>query len=717
MLVFDELKKNDLQLRLVAIMLLAGLFILLTGLWWVQVVSSHKYQEHLTTQAYRTIRIPAVRGKILDCEGRVLAENRPRYDLCLYLDDLNDQFKDEYTRIKPVKITATPAPFWRFWNRSTTLVTNRVRLKPDEINTLTWQARYNVASRIVTQAGKLLGQPLTLDWKKFAKAYEQERAMPFTILPDLTDAQIARFEENYSPDSGVNLQMQSVREYPLNTTAAHLLGYMQRYDDSLSGEDSFYNYRLPDYRGTTGVENKLNDALHGQAGQEDVLVNNFGYRQSESVSSEPVSGNNVVLTIDLDLQRAAEASLLAHQGADVSAAIVVMDVRSGDILAMVSSPTYNPNDFAQGISTEKYAQIQLADAEKNRATFENYAPGSIFKPVVALAALENGLNPNAIYNVQPNPNDPAHGCYYFSPRNWKRDTAPPGPYDLRKALIHSSNAYFMNTGLHTGIESIIRMGEEFHLGERTGLTALSEVRGIFPDLDQVTSRDWHDGDTGNVSIGQGGIAVTPIQIAVMYSAIANGGTVLWPQLVKRIEPYDSVSGSAVKDFPSGVIRSQLTVHPRSLKIVQAAMLDDVESSEGTGTAAAVKGLNICAKTGTAERQDEHNHRFGYNFWFASFAPYENPKYAVVVMVQGEHGSGGTTCAPIALLPARIFLRRPAQPFFQGYVPPLVRANARATFPARISARLRAADRRRYFPRVRFHSNGVFQKRVRFRPVH
>ena len=172
MLVFDELKKNDLQLRLVAIMLLAGLFILLTGLWWVQVVSSHQYQEHLDTQAYRSIRLPAVRGKILDCEGRVLAENRPRYDLCLYLDDLNDQFKTEYTRIKPVKITTTSAPFWRFWNRSATTTTNRVHLKPDEINALTWQARYNVASRIIAQAGKTLGQPLTLDWRKFADDYE-----------------------------------------------------------------------------------------------------------------------------------------------------------------------------------------------------------------------------------------------------------------------------------------------------------------------------------------------------------------------------------------------------------------------------------------------------------------------------------------------------------------------------------------------------------------
>ncbi len=648
MLIVDELKKNDPQLRLVAVMLAAGFFILLSGLWWVQVVSSHKYQTHQETQAYRTIRIPALRGKILDREGRVLAENRARYNLCLYFDDLGDQFKKEYDRLRPLKVAAKKPPVWKFWDRSPAIEPEHVRLTQAQIDQLTLQARYNVVNKIVTQVGQQVGQPLMLDPKKFMRGYEQERAMPFIILPNLDEAQIASFEENYQQDHGVDLQLQAVRYYPLNTTAAHLLGQMQLDVSSINGEDSFFNYRLPDYRGVTGVEAIYDPELHGHAGIESVLVNSQGYRQSEDIGSPPDPGQNLVLTVDLDIQRAAEAAILNRQGATAHAAAVVMDVHTGDILAMVSSPAFDPNDFAQGISTEKYAQIQELTAEKNRATQENYAPGSIFKTVVGLAALEHGLNPNEIYTVQPNPNDPAHGAYFFGPHNWKRDTAPPGKYDFQRAFIHSSNSYFMNCGITTGIENVIRMGKKFHLGERTGLFPHQETEGDFPTLDQVASSNWRAGDTANVSIGQGEISVTPVQMAVMISAIANGGTVLWPRLIDRIEPQDLASGELTKQLPSGLVRDRLDVRPRNLQIIRDAMLQDVDSSEGSGTAAAVKGLQICGKTGTAQVQDEHNHTTGWIYWFASFAPYKNPKYAVIVMVQTtDHGSGGTVGGPIA----------------------------------------------------------------------
>jgi len=206
----------------------------------------------------------------------------------------------------------------------------------------------------------------------------------------------------------------------------------------------------------------------------------------------------------------------------------------------------------------------------------------------------------------------------------------------------------MNCGLNTGIENIIRMAEKFHLGERTGLFPHQETEGDFPTLDQVTSPDWRAGDTANVSIGQGAVSVTPIQMAVMISAIANGGTVMWPRLVDRIEPQDTISSEVTKQLPSGLVRDRLDVHPRNLQIIRDAMLQDVENSEGSGTAAAVKGLQICGKTGTAQVQDEHNHTTGWIYWFASFAPYKNPKYAVIVMVQStDHGSGGGVGGPIA----------------------------------------------------------------------
>jgi penicillin-binding protein 2 len=650
MLIVDELKQNDLPLRLVAILLAAGLCILLAGLWWVQVVSAHEYKSHLETQAYRTVRIPAMRGKILDREGRVLAENRPRYNLSLYLDDLRKQFDDAYSPLRKQLLAAQKAAIAaqeKKLGRSLTKVERKqFAFSSGQLQQLRSQARLSVANRLVTQVGQQLGQPLTLDAAKFERAYETRLALPFTILPNLDAAQIARFEEQFTNGLGANLDLQAARIYPSGAMAAHLLGYLRSDDSSAEGEDADFNYRLPDYRGVVGIEGRCDGELRGRAGAESVLVNNLGYRQSENIIDPPEPGRNVVLTVDLDLQRAAAESLVRHQGADVRGAVVVMDVRSGDVLAMVSSPTFDPNDFSQSISQEKWQKIQDSTAEKNRATYENYAPGSIFKTVVALAALENGLNPNQIFHVQANPENPAKGIFYVGRRGIK-DTAPPGDYNFKRAFIHSSNSYFINAGLQAGVENIIRMGEKFHLGERTGLFARQETGGDFPSEDRVSS-GWTEGDTANLSIGQGAISVTPIQMAVMVSAIANGGKVLWPRLIERIEPQASATGDVETNFPSGLVRDELGVNPRNLKIVRDAMLADVESSEGTGTAAAVDGLQICGKTGTAQVQDGKNKLTGYNFWFASFAPYENPKYAVVVMVESTgSGSGGTICAPIA----------------------------------------------------------------------
>jgi penicillin-binding protein 2 len=651
MLIIDELKKNDPPLRLVALALAAGLCILVAGLWWVQVVSAHEYQSHLETQAYRTVRLPAIRGKILDREGRVLAENRPRYNLSLYLDDLRKQFEDAYgplrkqaLEIQKQNIAAQEKKIGR--------PLTKVERKQFAFSTGQWQqlqagARLSVANRLVAQVGQQLGQPLTLDAKKFERAYQTRLALPFTILPDLNAAQIARFEEQFTNGFGASLDLQAARIYPSGTLSAHLLGYLQSDDRSAEGEDADFNYRLPDYRGVVGIEGRCDAELRGRAGAESVLVNNLGYRQSETILDASEPGRNVVLTIDLDLQRAAAESFARHQGADARGAVVVMDVNSGDVLALVSSPSFDPNDFTGVITQEKWQRIQDLTAEKNRATYENYAPGSIFKTVVALAALENGLDPAEIYHVDANPENPNKGMIYVGRRRIK-DTAPPGDYNFKRAFIHSSNSYFIHVGLtHAGIENVIRIGDEFHLGERTGLFARQETGGDFPDEDRIHS-GWTDGDTANVCIGQGEVAVTPVQMAVMVSAIGNGGKVLWPRLVDRIEPQDPSSGEMATNFPSGVVRDHLDVHPRSLQILRDAMLADVQSSEGTGTAAAVDGLKICAKTGTAEVQDAHNHDIGQNFWFASFAPYEHPKYAVVVMVEGGlHGSGGLDCAPIA----------------------------------------------------------------------
>jgi len=649
MLIFDELKKNDQQLRLVAVVLAVGLCILLTGLWWVQIVSAREYESHLQTQSYRTVRVPAMRGKILNRNGRVLAENRPRYNLSFYLDDLRKQFEAadnqalmnalaEHAQLIATQKKKLGRPLTKAERKQFALTkTERAQLRE--------QARFGVASGIVMQVGERLGQSLTLDQAKFSRHYEVQRALPYPVLRNLDTAQIARFEEKYSGGLGVDLEMQPVRTYPFGTTAGHVLGYLQRDDSSAQGEDAFFSYRLPDYRGAVGVEAGFDAELRGRAGAEAVLVNNLGYRQTENVWSAPEPGHNVVLTLDVDIEETAERSLARHVGTDARAAVVVMDVHTGDVLAMVSSPMINPNYFAEGFPPNELAHLDdlKLRPQINRATQENYAPGSIFKMVIALACLENGLDPNATIYNPPSPENPNHG-YTLVGRRQIRDLAPPGEYDFRRAIIRSCNTYFITEGLRAGVENIIRMGEKFYLGELTGLPTRQETKGIFPTLARVHS-DWRDGDTANLCIGQGDIAVTPMQMAVAVSAIANGGKVLRPRLVERIEPQDPVSGEAPEVFPSGIVRGELGVHVRNLKILHDAMLAETEDPEGTGRAAVVPGLRICGKTGTAQIMDEQNRVVDHTVWFASFAPYENPRYAVVVMV--EHGGSSAMCTPIA----------------------------------------------------------------------
>jgi len=646
MLVVDELKKHEPHLRLVAVMLVAGLCILLAGLWWVQVVSSREYQSHLETQQFRTIRLPAVRGKILDREGRVLAENQPRYNVSLYLDDLHQPFDAAYGELlksaRAVQKQNIANAEKKLGRSLTKAERKQFAFTTEQLQALRERARDGVASKLVAQVSQKMDQPLAFDAVLFNRHYASRLALPFPILKNLDASQIARFEESYTNRIGVEVELQSVRSYPLGDTAVHLLGYLQRHDDSQEGEDAVFNYRIPDFQGAVGVEYGFDDQLRGRAGAESLQVNSQGYRQSETIESQPEPGQNVVLTLDLDLQRAAEESLKNHRGPDARAAIVVMDVHNGDVLAMVSSPTINPLFFTGGLSPQetqaeaaRRADIKMRP-EINRATQENYAPGSIFKPIVGLAALEAGWDPNAVVD---NP-----GFIYVGKRHIT-DLAKPGKYDFRRAIMDSSNTYFITAGLRAGIENIVQLAEKFQFGEKCSIPTRQETTGNMPTPDRI-HECWSDGDTANVCIGQGEVAVTPLQMAVAYSAIANGGTVYWPRLVSRIEPQDPMSRGAVTNFPAGLVRERIGVSGRNLRILHNAMLAETEDPEGTGGLARVPGLHICGKTGTAEIMDEQNRKIGRTTWFASFAPYENPRYAVVVMV--EDGTfGGPTCGPIA----------------------------------------------------------------------
>jgi penicillin-binding protein 2 len=648
MLIFDQLKKDDLQLRLVALAVLGGLGALLGGLWWVQVVNARDYQANLETQSFRTVRIPAVRGKILDRNGLALAENRPTYNVSLYLDELRKTFDEVYSHEAAharAGLKQQQDGLEKRLNRRLNKEERRqLAFTMKQRNLLRQEARYEVASNVVAQISQRLGLPLSLVATNFERHYLTRLALPFPVVTDLTPEQIARFEEQSTSPIGVDLEVQSSRWYPYGTTAAHLLGHLRRDDESKEGEEAFFSFRMPDYRGEIGIECGFDKELRGTAGAKSVLVNNAGYRQTENVWSPAEPGRNVVLTLDLHIQQAAERALQKVFGPTTRGAAIVMDVHSGDILAMASSPTYDPTCYVRGITHAEWQRIIDLHAEKNRATYENYMPGSIFKTVVGMAALEDRLNPEEIIHVEANPAKPSKGHLRVGNHTFK-DEAEPGDFNFRRALKRSSNSYFITIGLRIGPEWIIRFAEHLHFGEREGLPTRQDAKGSFPSLQRLSS-DWNNVTTGNMCIGQDPVWVTPLQIAVLTSAIANGGTVLWPRLVDRIETADPTLAVPPQVFPRGQVRDHLGISARTVKIMHDAMLGDTEDADGTGTKACVPGIRICAKTGTAQVQDVNNKKTGQTTWFASFAPYEQPHYAVVVMVE-DGVYGGTTCGPVA----------------------------------------------------------------------
>lgn len=651
MLIFDQLKKNDAQLQLLALVLGAGLLVLLGGLWWVQIVNANRFREIVETQHYRTVRMPAARGRILDRNGQALAENQPNYSINVYLEELSDDFRKEYRRIRPRVIITNDLPFWKTWLGISSVKTQYVRVKGEQLEQ---QARFQVVASVAQKVGDILQTPLSLNASNFNYHYANSRAMPFSLANNLAPQAVARFEEKSSGTLEANIEMQAKRVYPNGNVAAHLIGYVRPDDSSALGEDADFSYRLPDYRGQLGIEGGLDQTLRGRAGVKSVLVNSLLYRQNDTIWESTLPGTNVVLTIDLELQRAAEEALRQHISTIGRGAVVVMDVRSGDILALASNPTYNPNLFVGRISHADYQQIQQLTAQKNRATGEHYQAGSVFKTIVALAALETPqarFNPRDEYEVKLNPAT-GRGIIWVGNHPF-RDTVTPGFYNLERAITKSSNAYFIALGLRPGVfERVVELGRRLHLGERFPADTLplrQEAPGNFPSAEQVHKNNWQDGDTASVCIGQGQMDVTPLQVAVMISALANGGTVLVPRLIDRLVPNDPTGLTPPQITPRGQVRDRLGVSPRSFKILHEAMLSETESAEGTGRGVQDCGYRVCGKTGTAELQvlrDDGSGKKRNTTWFGSFAPYESPRFAVVVMVENGE-SGGKTCVPIA----------------------------------------------------------------------
>jgi penicillin-binding protein 2 len=636
MLLFDQLKPGDKRLRALAVLVLAGLSVLVVGLWFVQVVSTRRYQASLANQTFRTVRVPATRGRILDRNGLVVAENRPSYNLDLYLEELRPLFDREFTRARGGR-----------------------RLNRTERELLRAQVRYLVVSNTLQQLSRFLGEPVALSERDFRRHHGQWPYRPLSVRRNLPANQVAQFLEQAPGIPGLDLEIQPLRFYPLGPVVTHVVGHLSRDNLARDEEEGGFSYSLPTYSGEVGIERAFDRELSGSPGVKSVVVDslsyrvdNLSYRQSEVMWTTAQAGHTVVLTLDLPLQKAADDALRAA-GAQVRGAVVVLDAANGDVLALVSSPSYDANEFVTGISAERWPVLNdpKLRPQFNRATQGAYNPGSAFKIITMLACLEAGLDPAELYAVEPDKENPGKGCVWVGRRKIK-DTAPPGDYDLVRAFKRSSNSYFIHHGLRAGRDRLLELGRRFHLGERTGLPTRQEVSGYFPRPEEVRGL-WNDGNTANLCIGQE-ITVTPLGMAVLVAAVANGGHVFYPRLVSRVEPAEPGLEESTTNYFAPRLRGELGVPAAHLELVRQAMLADTEEKEGTGytafheadkTTPRLKGFRVGGKTGTAEVK-EGRVVVDHVTWFVAFGPGDQPRYAVVVVVESG-GSGGGTCAPVA----------------------------------------------------------------------
>lgn len=621
MFFFDHIKRDYRELRLLSVLMVIGMCVLITCLWYLQIVSTRQYEEDQQGQATRTVRVPAVRGKILDRNGIPLAENRPVFTLDLYLGELSSSFRSNYTRISGIIKPDTK--------------TEKIRVQR--------LARYQIVSNIAHQVSVWLNQEIIVDEEEFHRHFYTTPALPLSLLKNLSHQQVARFSEKPQTLPGLDLRVEAARVYPYQTAATHLLGYMKKNNTSVENEDAHFTYRLPDWRGINGLEKLYDMQLRGLAGTRNITVNYLGYQTTNTFFRDPDPGATVTLTIDLRLQLIAEKALFRTEfGESVKGAIVIMDPRNGDVLAMASAPIYNPHIFLKRISPNTWNWLNDSETRRtlNRATYEHYHPGSIFKIITALAALEAG---------QLDPSEEVENPGYWQWRPSTRpiaDQAARGSYNFLKAFIKSSNTYFITLAQRDGVAAkIVELGQRLHLGERTGLIPHQDVPGEFPTPEDLKASGWGPGNTANLSIGQGRVHVTPLQMAVVTSAIANGGTVYKPRIASKIEPNHPDSWISATNFPPGQVRDYLGASPKNLHILHEAMREDVHNPGGTGIRAKTQGITIAGKTGTAE-VEERGVIVDKITWFTSFAPVEAPRYVVVIMIESGR-SGGRTCAPLA----------------------------------------------------------------------
>ena len=551
--------------------LLILLGILTLRLVHLQVIQGARYARLSDRNRIRKLVLPAPRGRILDRNGVLLADTRPSFTVSVVPTELTDSALPLLARMLDIPEADM-----------------REQLKP--------VAMY---------------------------------ASPINVKRDVSIEEVARIEESSFRLPGVNIRVDPVRHYPTGNSYGHVLGHIGEVGgEELRGDTSL---RPLDFVGRAGIEAQYETLLRGRDGSEYVEVDARGQEIGPLREKRPdpeVPGHDLVLTIDNRIQALACSLLVPYE----RAAVVGMDTRTGAIVCLVSKPDFDPNIFMTPIDPATWDSL-ISNPSKpfyNRAVTSGYPPGSTMKPVVALGALRQGaLTPDTRFQL-------CTGSYKYGNRVYKC-TAAHGSLDLVGAITQSCNVYFYQAGLRLGLDSLTSYAREIGLGRITGIDLPGEKPGNIPTRQWLDKRygknKWGAGSVLNFAIGQGEVTATPLQMAVLYGAIANNGRAVRPYLVARV---DSAGRMIQTTLPE---THQLPMRQQDLDVVKLGLERVVE--RGTGAAARIKEISIAGKTGTAQNPPKPDHA-----WFVGYAPTEAPEVVFAVLVENA-GHGGVVSAPIA----------------------------------------------------------------------
>jgi penicillin-binding protein 2 len=624
--------KPTLRIQFLGLCMLVGLGVLLLRLWWVQVARGYEWTSRVQSSSEATVRLPSIRGEIRDRNGVALVQNRASYEVDFYLPEMVKGYRQRYGRPPETQYRATISGMQKDLK------------EPDIV-------------RIVNDGvvPRLEDLDLARDYNanQLQKHYRNNTEVPYSYIKDIDFSTMAKFSEHDVGLPGVDIAIKPVRSYIYGALGAHFLGYVGAPDDTNTEEARQYTFYQGDVEGKSNVEKSMDQYLRGQPGIRVMRRNAKGVIDGVVREEPPKQGGNVYLTIDSRIQTIAEEALrVVARGA-----AVVVDPNNGNVLAMASVPSFDPNTFIPSIKAKDWKQLRADEAHPlvNRAV-SAFPPGSTFKIVTSLAGVRRGLA-NTKFTCT---GGVSYGDHYF--QCWINEKGGAhGTLGVSDAIKVSCNAFFYQFGNAAGIDAIDETGEELGLGKPTGVEVTGESPGVLPGPDwmRLTHPDerWSSAYTANVSIGQGYDLATPLQMAMAYSTIANGGISYYPRLVDRVlnqdgTPMLDADGKvAVPQTPKLHYDFRPNFTPDQLELVRRGFWKVVNEEGGTGHAAQLNGVQVAGKTGTAQAM--LNGKKDNVAWFCCFVPYDHPRYTVVVTVQGAFGHGGSVAAPIA---ARILER-------------------------------------------------------------